>query len=378
MKWMIYKHTLIADCDSKGKCYIGQTCKTNPNYRWNNGKGYLRRNPNSHFARAIIKYGGVQAWNSSWEHEIIEDNIPSLELANQKESFWIEYFDSVKNGYNANYGGNNKIPSEETKLKLSEKSKAMWLIKGDTLRTIYSSQEHKDKLSKAIKAFYADNLNARERISNIRKNKICITNGVETLVINMDEFDAYKANNWQRGTVYIKYDVLAKMIEEYNGPNDLSIHELSTKYNFDYKIIKRAFAEFEIPIKNKNYKVWNKTKGIKRTESFKKKHSEIMKKQRKGHVWVNNGITSKSILLSDENEYLNNGWFRGRGKINSENIKHDELKKKIVCIETNRLFNSITEASKELGISKNGIINVLRKRPHCNTAGGYHWKYLEE
>ena len=56
MKWLIYKHTNTIT----NKCYIGQTCKENPNYRWNNGKGYTTGNPDSHFARAIKKYG----WNS--------------------------------------------------------------------------------------------------------------------------------------------------------------------------------------------------------------------------------------------------------------------------------------------------------------------------
>ena len=107
--YFIYKYTF-----PNGKVYIGQTCRTNPNYRWNNGKGYIVRNPDSHFARAILKCGGIEAWNTSWTHEIIEDNILTLKLANKRESFWINYFDSVKNGYNANYGGDNKLPSEET------------------------------------------------------------------------------------------------------------------------------------------------------------------------------------------------------------------------------------------------------------------------
>ena len=378
MKWMIYKHTLIADCKSKGKCYVGQTCKTNPNYRWNNGKGYLNRNPNSHFARAIVKYGGVQEWFISWSHEIIEDNIPTLELANQRETYWIEYFDSVNNGYNANYGGNSKIPSKETRAKLSNKSKAMWIAKGEALRAIYSSKEHKAKLSKSIKDYYLKNPEAKERISKTRKQKISITNGIETRVINADEFEACKANNWQRGTVFIKFEILASMVEDYNGVSDLSIHELCEKYHFDDKVIRRAFIELGIPIKNKTYKVWNKVKGIKRSGSFKRKHSALMKAQREGHLWVNNGIISKSILPTEESKYLSEGWQRGRGKINSANMRHDRQKKRVLCVELDRIFDSISEASRELNISKNGIINVLKKRPHCNTAGGYHWKYVDE
>ena len=104
----------------------------------------------------------------------------------------------------------------------------------------------------------------------------------------------------------------------------------------------------------------------------------MMKKQRKNHIWINKNGKSKSIIAEDERSYLSDGWSRGRGKINSVNMTHESTKKKIVCVETNTVFNSIVEAAKTLGISKNGIINVLKHRPHSKTAGGYHWQYAEE
>ena len=168
------------------------------------------------------------------------------------------------------------------------------------------------------------------------------------------------------------------MIDDYTGSNDLSINELSQKYGFEYNVIKRALIQMDIPIKNKMYRTWNKVKGIKRTDSFKKKHSELMKAQRKGKIWVNKDGISRSIIPAEEQLYLSNGWKRGRGKINSANMTHDSLKKRVLCVETGMVYDSIREAARVIGISKSCIQNVVNNKPHCNTAKGYHWKYLDE
>lgn len=49
--------------------------------------------------------------------------------------------------------------------------------------------------------------------------------------------------------------------------------------------------------------------------------------------------------------------------------------KKVKCIETNKIYKSIKEASKDVGVFDGHIIKVckgLRK-----TTGGFHWEYLE-
>lgn len=65
------------------------------------------------FHRAIRKYG-----IDNWTTEILEtiDN----DLLNEKEKYWIEYFDSFKNGYNSTTGGEYYVINEEGRKKMSE------------------------------------------------------------------------------------------------------------------------------------------------------------------------------------------------------------------------------------------------------------------
>ena len=50
--------------------------------------------------------------------------------------------------------------------------------------------------------------------------------------------------------------------------------------------------------------------------------------------------------------------------------------KKVICVESGEIFNSITEASKAVDIDPSNISNCLAGRK--KTAAGYHWRYYEE
>ena len=107
--WIIYKHTLIADGPYRGWSYIGQTC-TSLERRFKNGKGYLGRKADGSyqqpiFAPIIEKYG----WEN-FSHEILEQNIKSLDLANKREKYWISHYhtwykDPECRGFNYTPGG---------------------------------------------------------------------------------------------------------------------------------------------------------------------------------------------------------------------------------------------------------------------------------
>lgn len=91
---LIYKLT----SKTSGKCYIGQ-CKTkNLNERMNEHKEETSK-MNIHFGRALRKYG----WED-FDLTILEENI-NYENIDEREIYWIKYYDSFNKGYNSTIGG---------------------------------------------------------------------------------------------------------------------------------------------------------------------------------------------------------------------------------------------------------------------------------
>jgi group I intron endonuclease len=125
--YTIYRHINKIN----GKSYIGQTCQK-LSRRWKSGYGYTKeRQPT--FYNAIQKYG----WDN-FEHEILSDNIKTLDEANEQEKYWIAYYhtwvyDSECNGYNITKGGDGTpghIMSEQTKAKIK---KAVYCVELDQI-----------------------------------------------------------------------------------------------------------------------------------------------------------------------------------------------------------------------------------------------------
>lgn len=123
--YTIYRHINKVN----GKSYIGQTCQKLSN-RWKSGSGYTREHQPA-FYHAIQKYG----WDN-FTHEILVDNIQTLEEANAQEKFWIAYYhtwiyDPECCGYNITKGGDGTsghIMSEQTKTKIQ---KAVYCVELD-------------------------------------------------------------------------------------------------------------------------------------------------------------------------------------------------------------------------------------------------------
>lgn len=80
------------------KVYIGQT--KNIDKRIREHLGEAKRGKDSKVYRAIRKYK-ISKENFS----IIEENIETKEIADIREIFWIEYYNSFKGGYNSTKGG---------------------------------------------------------------------------------------------------------------------------------------------------------------------------------------------------------------------------------------------------------------------------------
>jgi len=131
------------------KVYIGQTVQ-NLNDRLNH---HFRSNPKLPLYKAHLKYG-----RKSFIIEII-DKAETLEELNDKEVYWIQYYDSTnkKNGYNLMTGGGNKgRHSDISKRKMSESQKKSM------------TREKKDKISKAARNISDE---TRRKMSEAKKGK---------------------------------------------------------------------------------------------------------------------------------------------------------------------------------------------------------------
>lgn len=102
----IYKITNILN----GKVYIGKTNKTIKE-RWGEHKRASIRYPERPLYRAFSKYGF-----DNFSIEQIEE-VP-LNIVDEREKYWIKYYDTYKNGYNATLGGDgSSIISHEEVIK---------------------------------------------------------------------------------------------------------------------------------------------------------------------------------------------------------------------------------------------------------------------
>ena len=277
MKFIVYKHT-----SPSGKVYIGITSKS-VEERWNSGKGYSK---NKYFYRAIQKYG----WDN-FKHKILFENLTKEEACQKEIELIAEYkSNNPEFGYNIASGGefNSGFTfhhTEETKRKI-----------GNASRGHITSEEQKQKISKARKGIFKHTSEAKEKLRQV--------------ALNMTDEQKQKISNsvkqaWKDG----RYDNI-----KFNGDN--------------------IFKKGHIP--------WNK--GLHNLECYRKPgefhHTEGSKQK-----------LSKS--------------HKGIKPVNC---------RKIICIETNEIFNSIAEASRIKNI--NNIGKCLKDNKY--TAGGYHWQYIKE
>lgn len=60
---------------------------------------------------------------------------------------------------------------------------------------------------------------------------------------------------------------------------------------------------------------------------------------------------------------------------NQKQALKKSISKKVICVETGMIFQSITEAANYVGVKHQSIHKALNKSAH-NTSCGFHWKYL--
>lgn len=102
------------------------------------------RHCNKHLQRAWNKYG-----EDSFTFDILEEC--SKDKLDEREKYWIDYYNSYKNGYNCTLGGDGVSGYKHTEERKQKISKA---VRGENhpLYGKHLSKEHKRKMSESLKS----------------------------------------------------------------------------------------------------------------------------------------------------------------------------------------------------------------------------------
>lgn len=129
--------------------------------------------------------------------------------------------------------------------------------------------------------------------------------------------------------------------------------------------------------------------GVQNSPRFKGHHHTTESKEKisawsKTKIWINNGEVSKYIYdINDIPDGFVLGRLKSKDTIERENNKKyfnqfnnkTGSKKKVLCIELNKIFESAAAAGKELHVCTSTISECCHGKR--NKAGGYHWKFIE-
>ena len=101
----IYK----ASSKTTGKVYIGQSCQSlEKRMHQHLCRARTNYDPTNHFHNAIRKYGFLD-----FDFEVIEDNIIDNSILDEREKYWIEYYNSYYDGYNSTFGGESGLRRDD-------------------------------------------------------------------------------------------------------------------------------------------------------------------------------------------------------------------------------------------------------------------------
>lgn len=254
-------------------CYIGKSlCIEDRLKQHKNGI-----KSNEHLQNAIRKYG-----IENFKFEILEEC--SRENYNLRERYWINFYDSMNNGYNETSGGEN-IPgykmSQESRKKMSEIK--LLAIKNGTANFLknlnhnvsgkrnpmygkHFTEKSKKKMSNSLKGKIPHNI-----------NKICINNGKHNKYINKEELNNY-LGEWKQGTL--------------KPSNGFKGHKHSEE-------TKRKISE-----SNKGRTISKETrKKISENRDISGTRNPCY-----GKKLMNNGKQQKYVPKEDIKKYLDNGW----------------------------------------------------------------------
>lgn len=300
-KYIVYKHTNKIN----GKSYIGITGQARYKKRWGNGSGYIKQYK---FYNAIQKYG----WDG-FEHTVLYKSL-SLEEACRIEKELIIKYDSIKNGYNVNEGG-ELLTYEHSPETIKKLKNLIWITDGKTNKRI-------DQTIDSILNYPGFNVGytITEKQKEYQKNRIKKAKAKKELMISQWLLEKHICKT------------CGKIMTEYYGKGIYCSKSCAITHHHSEKT-KKLISEMNKQgicgnlgkkfSDEHRQKIGNANRGKKRTLEQRQHNSNMHKGKipwNKGkHLTekrcrINNGIIEKNILEADLVLYINNGWSRGRLK----------------------------------------------------------------
>lgn len=284
----IYKYTNITN----NKVYVGQTNSIQTRH-----KGHASCNRIDPFHSAIKHYGMDNFKLTILEHIFDEDKDSLRNRLNELEKKYIILEDSkFPNGYNLTDGGEGapgRKLSDEHKRKISEANtgrkhteETKLKLRGRTL-----TKEQREKLSNSLKGKPAWNKGIPMSKETIQKQ-----------IINRSWF--YEMGGPNKGK---------KLSKEHK--EKISKSHIGKKLS---ESSKQKLAEYNRTHPEK----YDSMRGVPISEERKQHLSRVHKGKQytKGKIWVHNESKTTLINPEDLQEYINNGWVRGR-KLKKNNCK---------------------------------------------------------
>lgn len=209
----IYKYTNVIN----GKIYIGQSTNIQKRYSQHLYDATKRPERGTGVDRAIAKYG-----IENFKFEIIEEC--SVEKLNERERYWINFYDSYHNGYNCSLGGNSLKGSEHPRSILNEED--VWII-----RDLY--QQHINR--KTVYEMFKDKGISERGFKKVWDNENC-----------GHSEDQIGLSSLERA---LTQEEINLMYRDYQS--GLNVYQISKKYNRDCGIVSKYMNN---PIANQEVK----------------------------------------------------------------------------------------------------------------------------
>ena len=357
--YKLYLHTNKAN----NKRYVGIT-KQEVEKRWGkNGHGYKA---NEEFWNDICEYG----WNEGFTHEILFDNLTHNEV-NLLEKIYIYLYNSNNQdfGYNQTKGGDsfngrngNEVYCVELDMYFDSVEEASKYIGRDS-SSVGKVARDKGKTCKGYHFVYTDIDNFEEQVEELRyKDKIyCVEldKYFDRIIQASEELDC-RSNyisqclNGRKASVNGYHFIYSEEVTQ-EKINEV----LSEEYNKRKSTAKQIYC---VELDRYFDSITEAGKIIGCKENTIQSALSGRSKTAKDYHWVYTDIDNfeEQVELVMSKEYN----------------KRKSTAKQIYCIELDMYFDSIAEASEELGLNKKSISNVLYG--YNKSIKGYHFIFAKD